>query len=282
MLDVLRVVQRGRSLDRRQRWPRARPGALRRLLGIPHLDLWLLPVAIVLFLGAWQAVVWLVGYPSFILPAPADVAAAGQHVLADGTLLRNTRVTISEVFAGLGLGLLAASLLGYLLAKSQRLERMLAPYLVASQSVPVVAIAPLLIIWFGSGRLSKVLVCALIVFFPLLVNIMIGIRSVPPELRDLMRSLNASRWQTFHMLELPAALPVVLGGLRIGVTLAVVGAVVGELVGADQGLGFMINQARGLFNTPLVFVATLTLVIITLSLYGAVMALEKALLRWRG
>jgi NitT/TauT family transport system permease protein len=282
MLDVLRVVQRGRPLDRRRGWARPGLASLRRLLDIPHLDLWLLPVAIVLFLGAWQTVVWLARYPSFILPAPADVATAAQHALADGTLWRNTRVTVSEVFAGLGLGLLAASLLGYLLAKSKRLERMLAPYLVASQSVPVVAIAPLLIIWFGSGRLSKVLVCALIVFFPLLVNIMIGIRSVPPELRDLMRSLKASRWQTFQMLELPAALPVMLGGLRIGVTLAVVGAVVGELVGADQGLGFMINQARGLFNTPLVFVATLTLVIITLSLYGAVMALEKALLRWRG
>lgn len=125
------------------------------------------------------------------------------------------------------------------------------------------------------------LICALIVFFPLLVNIMVGIRSVEEELRDLMRSLEASRWQTFWMLEVPSSLPMVLGGLRIGVTLAVVGAVVGEFVGADQGLGFLINQARGLFNTPLVFVAILSLVAIALILYSAVLLLEKRLLRWQ-
>ncbi|MGQ9785434.1 MAG: ABC transporter permease, partial [Anaerolineae bacterium] len=99
--------------------------------------------------------------------------------------------------------------------------------------------------------------------------------------RELMRSLEASRWQTFWWLEVPSALPVFLGGLRIAVTLSVVGAVVGEFVGADQGLGFLINQARGLFNTPLVFVAVMTLVIIALSMYGIVMLLEKWLLRWR-
>jgi NitT/TauT family transport system permease protein len=169
-----------------------------------------------------------------------------------------------------------------MLAKSPRLERLLAPYLVASQSVPVVAIAPLLIIWFGSGRLSKVLVCALIVFFPVLVNTMVGIRSVGENLHDLMRSLGASRWQTFRMLEVPAALPVLLGGLKIGVTLATVGAVVGEFVGADQGLGFLINQARGLFNTPLVFVAILALIAIAVTLYAAVLLLEMRLLRWQG
>jgi NitT/TauT family transport system permease protein len=179
------------------------------------------------------------------------------------------------------LGLVTATVLGYALARSPALERLLAPYIVASQSVPVVAIAPLLIIWFGSGRLSKVLICALIVFFPVLVNTMVGIRSVEKDLRDLMRSLGASRWQTFRMLEVPAALPVLFGGLKIGVTLSVVGAVVGEFVGADQGLGFLINQARGLYNTPLVFVAILALVAIALSLYGIVMLLEMWLLRWR-
>jgi NitT/TauT family transport system permease protein len=139
-----------------------------------------------------------------------------------------------------------------------------------------------LVIWFGSGRLSKVLICALIVFFPVLVNTVVGIRSVEEDLRDLLRSLGANRWQTFRMLEVPAALPVLLGGLKIGVTLSVIGAVVGEFVGADQGLGFLINQARGLFNTSLVFVAVLALVVIALVLYGIVMLLEMWLLRWRG
>jgi NitT/TauT family transport system permease protein len=240
------------------------------------------PVVILLFVGLWQAVVWLSDYPTFILPSPVDVATTLGRVVADGTLGRHAQVTLSEIFSGLGLGLLTATGLGYALARSPLLERLLAPYIVASQSVPVVAIAPLLVIWFGSGRLSKVLICALIVFFPVLVNTIVGIRSVEEDLRDLMRSLGATRWQTFRMLEVPAALPVLFGGLKIGVTLSVIGAVVGEFVGADQGLGFLINQARGLFNTPLVFVAILALVVITLILYGTVMLLEMRLLRWRG
>ena len=247
-----------------------------------RLDLLMVPVVLALFVGLWQIVIWLGHYPAFILPSPADVAATFGRALADGTLWRHAQVTLSEVFAGLGLGLVTATALGYMLAKSPRLERLLAPYLVASQSVPVVAIAPLLIIWFGSGRLSKVLVCALIVFFPVLVNTIVGIRSVGENLHDLMRSLGAGRWQTFRMLEVPAALPVLLGGLKIGVTLATVGAVVGEFVGADQGLGFLINQARGLFNTPLVFVAILALIVIAVTLYAAVLLLEVRLLRWQG
>jgi len=247
-----------------------------------RLDALTVPLAALLLLAAWQCLIWITGYPSYILPSPADVVRAGLRAVADGTLWRHTQVTLFEVGAGLGVGLSAALVLGYPSAKSRQLERFIAPFLVASQSVPVVAIAPLLVIWFGSGRLSKVLVCALIVFFPLLVGIMVGIRDVPEELREVMRSLEASRWHTFRLLEVPSALPVLLGGLRIAVTLSVVGAVVGEFVGADQGLGFLINQARGLFNTPLVFVAVLTLVAIAVTMYGTVMVLERSLLRWRG
>ncbi len=241
-----------------------------------------LPLAAVLLVAAWQCLVWVTGYSSYILPSPAEVVRASQKAIADGTLWRHTTVTLFEVGAGLGIGLITALTLGYPLAKSHRLERFIAPFLVISQSVPVVAIAPLLIIWFGSGRLSKVLVCALIVFFPLLVSIMVGIRSVPQELREVMRSLQASRWQTFWFLEVPSALPVFLGGLRVAATLSVVGAVVGEFVGADRGLGFLINQERGFFHTALVFVAVFALVAIALAMYGAVMLLERWLLRWQG
>jgi NitT/TauT family transport system permease protein len=142
----------------------------------------------------------------------------------------------------------------------------LSPYIVASQSVPIVAIAPLLVIWFGPGLFSKVLICALIVFFPVLVNTIVGLRSVPEELHDLMRSLQATRWQTIRYLEIPAALPVFLGGLRIGATLSVIGAVVGEFVGSDRGLGFLINIGRGQYDTALVFVAVFSLIIMALSL----------------
>ena len=160
-------------------------------------------------------------------------------------------------------------------------ERIFAPYIVASQSVPVVAIAPLLVIWFGPGLRSKVLICALIVFFPVLINTIVGLRSVPDELRDLMRSLQATSWQTFQYLEVPSSLPVFLGGVRIGATLAVIGAVVGEFVGADRGLGFLINIGRGQYDTALVFVAIFTLVAMALALYGLVVLVETRLLSWQ-
>ncbi len=161
------------------------------------------------------------------------------------------------------------------------MERLLAPFVVASQSIPIVAIAPLLVIWFGPGLFSKVLICALIVFFPILINTIVGMRSVPEDLRDLMRSLQATRWQTLTLLEMPAALPVFLGGLRVGATLSVIGAVVGEFIGADKGLGFLINQGRGVYDTALVFVAVFTLIAMALALYGMVVLLEARLLSWQ-
>lgn len=242
---------------------------------------WLLFIAILIFLGLWELIGYLGSYPSFILPSPQEVLRKSIVVIRDGTLWHHTRVTLLEVFLGLALGLSVATLLGYLLAKSQPLERLISPYIVASQAIPIVALAPLLVIWFGFGLLSKVVVCALIVFFPVLVNTIVGLRSVERELVDLLRSLGANRWQMLTMLEAPAALPVLLGGLRIGVTLSVVGAVVGEFVAADEGLGFLINLSRGLFDTPLMFVALFTLVFIALTLYGSVVALEGILLSWR-
>jgi len=129
--------------------------------------------------------------------------------------------------------------------------------------------------------LSKVLICALIVFFPVLVNTIVGLRSVPEELHDLMRSLRATRWQTARHLEIPAALPVLLGGLRVGATLSVIGAVVGEFAGSDRGLGFLINVGRGQYDTALVFVAVFSLIVLALSLYGIVVWVESRTLTWQ-
>ena len=241
----------------------------------------LLPLALGLFLGMWELIVHLGDYPPFMLPSPRQVYAKLATVLATGRLWWHTRITLAEIFGGLALGLTTAILLGYLLAKSRSLERLISPYIVASQSVPIVALAPLLVIWFGAGQLSKVLVCALTVFFPMLVNTMVGIRSVEVDLADLMRSLRATRWQTFILLEVPSALPMLLGGLKVGVTLSVIGAVVGEFVAADRGLGFLINFARGNFDTPLMFVALFTLVNIALIMYLLVVLTENLVLRWR-
>jgi NitT/TauT family transport system permease protein len=241
----------------------------------------LIPISLAASLIGWWLLAQFGGFPAFILPSPGLVWERLVSTIQDGSLLRHTITTLVEVLLGLSLGVISAAGLGYLLAKLDWLERLLSPYIVASQSVPVVAIAPLLVIWFGAGLLSKVLIAALIVFFPVLINTVVGLRSVPAGLRDLMRSLQASQWQTFRLLEVPAALPVFLGGLKVGATLAVIGAVVGEFVGADRGLGFLVNLGRGTYDTALVFVAIFTLVSLAMLLYGAVALLEARLLAWR-
>ena len=242
---------------------------------------WVMPLVSLLGLLAWDAFTRYGSLPTFLLPSPGQVFERFLRAVADGSLARHSLVTLLEVVLGLLSGAGLAVGLGYVIAKSRLFERILSPFLVASQAVPIVAIAPLLVIWFGSGILSKVLICALIVFFPVLVNTIVGIRAVPRALNEMMRSLRASRWQILRTLEIPAALPVFLGGLRIGATLSVIGAVVGEFVGADRGLGFLINVGRGQYDTALVFVAIFTLVALALSLYGLVLLLEKRLLAWQ-
>jgi NitT/TauT family transport system permease protein len=240
-----------------------------------------LPAGLAVLLALWTLVTVIGDYPAFILPDPWTVFKELGEITISGVLWHHAQATLMEIMGGLALGLSTATILGYILAKSPFLERLVGPYVAALQSIPAIAIAPLLIIWFGSGKTSKVLICALVIFFPVLVNTIVGIRSVDPGLKTLMRSLRANRWQTFIWLEVPAAMPVLLGGLKIGVTLSVIGAVVGEFVGADRGLGFLINLSKGMFNTPQMFAALIALGVISLSLYSVVTRLEGWLLAWR-
>jgi len=241
----------------------------------------LAPLVLIASLGLWALFVRVTGYPAFILPGPERVWKSFLALAADGTLGRHTVTTLSEVLAGLAVGMVVAFVLGYLLSRSRMVERLVAPYIVASQSIPIVAIAPLLVIWFPSGATSKVIVSALIVFFPILISCIAGLRSAEPDLLDLMRSLEATRWQTFTKLELPAAMPMLVSGLKVGATLSVIGAVVGEFVGADRGLGFLVKQGQGIYDTPLMFVAVIALVVIAMSLYGLVALVERYLLAWK-
>ncbi len=240
------------------------------------------PAGIILFLLIWKAVSMLGDYPAFILPPPEMVARRLLRAVQDGSLLVHAAHTLQEILLGLTLGLTAATALGYGLAKSRLMEELLAPYIIASQAVPIIAVAPLIMIWFGPGLFSNVLVTSLIVFFPILVNTMVGVRSVPPELHDLMRTYRATHWQTFRKLELPAALPILLGGLKVGATLAVVGATVAEFVRPSRGLGYLILTAKNRFDTEFVFVALFVLVTIALSIYGLVSVTERHLLSWQG
>ncbi|HSH03890.1 MAG TPA: ABC transporter permease [Anaerolineae bacterium] len=233
-------------------------------------------------LALWQAITTLGNYPPFILPGPRLVWQQFQIVLADGRWLRHTLFTLSEVIPGLLLGLLLALPLGYLLAKSPLAARLISPYLIASQAIPVIAIAPLLTIWIPSFYWARVVVAIIVVFFPILINIIAGLRAVPPELYDLMHSLKATRWQIFRQLELPAALPTLLAGLKVGATLSVIGALVGEFVQPKSlGLGYLLITARYQFKTDLVFVVLFTLGAIALTLYATVALLERHWLRWQ-
>lgn len=248
-----------------------------------NLPVWLtVTISFVFLVAGWQALTLVGGYDRFILPGPADVWSQLKLVIADGRLVKHTLYTVSEVLPGLFIGCLVAMPLGYLLAKSPLAERLISPYLIASQAIPVIAIAPLLTIWVRSTYWSRVLVAVLVVFFPIVINIIAGLRSVPTELYELMNSLQASRWQVFRKLEIPASLPILLAGLKVGATLAVIGALVGEFVQPkSQGLGYMLVTARYQFKTDLVFVVLLTLVVLALSLYGVVALLERRLLRWQ-
>lgn len=242
---------------------------------------WMVLLSLLCAILIWAAVVDWANLPAFVLPSPAAVWNKFLQTLQDGTLLSNTAVTLLEVLIGLFTGTCLATILGYILARSSSLEQLISPILVAGQAVPTVAIAPILIIWFGSGMISKVIICTFIVFFPVLVNTIIGFRDVPANLRDLMRSMHANKFQMLQYLELPAALPVLFGGLRIGATLSVVGAVVGEFVGSDSGLGFLINLGRGQYDMALVFVAIFTLITMALILYGLAMVAQNLTMPWK-
>ena len=230
------------------------------------------------FLAIWKLVTVIGGYPEFILPAPEVVIERGLRAIGSGVLWEHTLTTLVEVILGFAVGATAAIIVGIALGKSVVVERVLSPYIVAAQAVPILALAPLLDIWFGGGLTARVTICALIVFFPIAIATMVGIRSADPLLDEMLRAHGATPAQRTRLVEIPSALPVIFGGLRVGVTLAVIGAVVAEWAGASAGLGVLINIAnQGLFDTPLMFVALAVLAIIGLVFYGLVVLVERRL-----
>ncbi len=238
----------------------------------------LVPVGLLIFFQFWQ---WLAKfYEPYILPAPFEVLQRFQEFGLE-QLGRHFWATTQEAFLGFAMGLVLAIPLGYLLAHSQMLEKCLTPYIVGFQAIPILALAPLLVIWFGFGNFSKILVAALVAFFPILTNTIIGFRATTPSLKEFVTILGAKRAQIFWKLELPAALPVLLGGLKLGITLAVIGAVVGEFAGASVGLGYLVNAARGSFDTPLIFVALITLACLGIGFYLLITLLEYLVMPWK-
>jgi len=239
--------------------------------------------AAALFVAGWKLLVVVGGYPSFVLPPPEQVAARLVSAWADGIMEPHAAQTALEVGLGFGVGGVLAVAAGYLLARSPIAGRLLSPYLVAAQATPILALAPLLALWFGTGLLPKVIICALIVFFPVAVATMVAVRSVDRQLMEMARSYRATRWQLFLKLEVPGALPIVFGGIRVGATLAVVGAIIGEWAGGEKGLGVLINLARGsLFDTPLLFATLITIAAMGVGFYLLIVLVEHRLVGDRG
>jgi NitT/TauT family transport system permease protein len=237
-------------------------------------------VLLVLFLAGWEWGPGLLGIPSYIIPPLSQVFTEFLRMWSVNNLLFHTGITAAEVLAGFVLGSLLGACIGYLLGISPTAEVALSPYILALQIAPKVAFAPLFILWMGFSVYPKILVAVLIVFFPVLVNVMSAVRSVDPDLINLARSFKATRAQIFWKIEFPASMPPLLAGLRIGSTLAVVGVVVGELVGGNEGLGFLLAFGEGQANTPMVFVAIIMLTVIGSIAYLAVILAERAVLHY--
>ncbi len=234
----------------------------------------------ILTVGIWKGMTVVFHIPAFLLPPPEDVFSEYIALLLNGLLLKHTYVTLSETITGFLVGAAIGMFLGYLLAKSRNLERILSPYVVAAQTAPKIALAPLIVIWLGFGISSKVVLAALIVFFPIFVNMIAGIRTVDKNLLELMKSTGASKLDVFKKIEMPSVLPMLFAGFKTGITLAVIGAVVGEFVGASAGLGYLTIYASGLMDTAQVFVAIFQLTLLGILLYAIVCFIEKKLMPW--
>ncbi|MBZ0315124.1 MAG: ABC transporter permease [Anaerolineae bacterium] len=241
----------------------------------------LLPLIGLLLWQGWALLAESNYYADFIVPHPDTVWARLEERWADGSLVTHVAVTLREALSGLFIASLIATALGYIIARVKIFDYLLTPYLIFLQAIPVIAISPLIIIWFGSGLASKVVIAAMITWFPMMIATIVGIRNVSPNLREMMRANAASRWQIFRHLEVPSAMPELLGGLKIAVTLSVVGAAVGEFVSAREGLGYLVMYGRGISDTPTVVLAVLMLTVVSLVLYSLVAMLETSLLSWR-
>lgn len=238
------------------------------------------PALLVLGFGLlWEAgVVWGRVNP-YILPSPVRIL----HTLLVSrvTLLANLQVTLTEILLGFGLGFAAGVLLAAAIVFSPAVERAFYPLIIASQTIPVIAIAPLLVVWFGYGILPKVIITALIVFFPITVNGVDGLRSADRELINLLRTMKATPTQLFFKVRLPAALPYLFSGTKVGITYSVIGAVIGEWVGAQEGIGYLMIIANAQLQTDLIFASILVLSLLGVGLFALVAGIERLALRWK-
>jgi NitT/TauT family transport system permease protein len=236
-------------------------------------------LGMILVIFAWQIIVWTGAWPLYVVPAPLDVAG---RVFSDATLYSGLRVTALEVIVGFGLAVCIGVPLAILVTMSRLLSSIFMPLILLTQSIPKVALAPVLVVALGYGFATQVTVAFLVCFFPMIVDTTTGLRSASPDLLDMARQLSASRWQILRKILFPGALPYILSGAKVAITLAVVGAVIGEFVGSNSGLGFQLLTATARFDGTKAFAAIVILSVMSLVLYGAVGVLERILVPWHG
>lgn len=230
----------------------------------------------VLLLALWEVGARISGVATFILPPPSLVAVRFAQAWGDGTMVRHLLPTVAEITIGGLIGGLLGLLIGIGLGLSGAARQLASPYLVAAQSTPILALGPLLVLWFGPGPLAKIAICALITLFPMAVATLVAVRDADQRLLELGRSIGASRLQSLLWIRLPSARSGIFAGARVAATLAVVGAVVGEWLGGSAGLGILVNLARGsLFDTPLLFAALVQIALLGAFAYNLVDAAER-------
>lgn len=234
---------------------------------------------VMLVLGVWEILVRILAVPVFILPPPSAIFTTA--VIQAPRILPHAGITAAEIVLGIALALCTAVPLAIVMFARPALEKAFAPFLVASQAIPVFALAPVLVVWLGYGMASKVFMAWVIIFFPICISLLEGLKSCDPEFRVLFNLMGASFIKTLTLLYWPWALPRFFAGLKVGVTVATIGAVIGEWVGAQQGLGFLMIQSNARLQVDLVFAAILWLTIMGLSMWWAVGFLEKKIVKWK-
>lgn len=238
------------------------------------------PLILLAFFGAWELFVRVSGISELVLPPPGKVLESLRDVVEDPVTWRHARTTATETVGGFLIALVSGVAVGVVLGKVPWLELSLRPMIVASQVVPKVALIPLFVIWFGFGMTSKVIMAAMLAFFPIMLNVQLGVRSVENGQREVMRSLNASRWQTFTHLELKSTMPYVFAGMEVGIVFAIIGTIVGEYLGGSEGLGYLVVRTLNELNAPGLFATIILLSVLGLLLYFIVNGLKRFLIPW--
>jgi NitT/TauT family transport system permease protein len=238
------------------------------------------PLILLVFFIAWDAFVRIFDISELVLPPPLIVLGSLGELVGDPETWTHAQVTAMETISGFLIAVVCGVAIGVVLGKIPWLERSLRPLIVASQVVPKVALIPLFVIWFGFGMTSKVIMAAMLAFFPIMLNVQLGVRSVDTGQRDVMKSLNATRWQTFKHVELKSTMPYVFAGMEVGIVFAIIGTIVGEYLGGSEGLGYLVVRTLNDLDAPALFAVIILLSVLGLALYFVVNGLKRFFIPW--